>query len=357
MPPPRDKDSRPQNGLSAIRDLENTAIKMRAFERFPIAFVLTNPNLDDNPIVYVNRAFEILTGYAADAAIGRNCRFLQGEDTSRRKIAELSEAISTRTPIETTITNYRADGAPFLNRLRIEPVFNDDGSLCCFLGLQRRVENDAAADPVREQLAEIQHRVKNHLQMIVSMIRLQSERAMDAAGEDYRTLAHRVETLQLLYQEMGNELPSANTSTTVPMGAYVSRIASAIGHLEGRENVRLNIRTESFDVSVDTAARVGLVASEVITNAFQHAFPEGRAGLVEVTLNQLSSGVMRLQISDDGIGLPDHIRWPNTNSMGGSIVKTLIDGINAKLSVVGGVTGTGVIIDIPSFGETNSSAN
>ncbi len=338
--------------------LASTTLKLRAFERFPIAFVLTNPNIEDNPIVYVNRAFENLTGYSTDAAVGRNCRFLQGENTDDADTDYIREQVAAREPAECTLLNYRADGTSFYNRLRIEPIFDEDGTLTCFLGLQQRVDAvSPLPDKISTQLKEVQHRVKNHLQMIVSMIRLQSERVQDAAGENYQALAHRVETLQLLYQEMGDGA-AASPLSTIPMGAYVSRIASAIGHLEGRENVRLNIRTEPFDVSVDTAARVGLVASEVITNAFQHAFADHRAGLVEVSLKHLSHGVMRLEVMDDGIGMTPGNQWPeNTNSMGGSIVKTLVDGINAKLTVTQGITGTSVIIDIPFSGETNSEAN
>lgn len=360
---PDEKGQEGTNGANkgsqdATRNATITTLKMRAFERFPIAFVLTNPNLEDNPIIYVNHAFETLTGYAADAAVGRNCRFLQGPDTADADCQKLRDAIKAREAVSLTLLNYRADGRAFYNRLRIEPIYSDDGSVSCFLGLQQRAERSAGEnETVTYQLQEIQHRVKNHLQMIVSMIRLQSERPHDAAEQDYRALAHRVETLQLLYQEM-SDIPSSQTGrSSVPMGAYVSRIASAIGHLEGRENVRLNIRTESFDVSVDTAARVGLIASEIITNAFQHAFVDSRGGLVEVTLRHLSQGVMRLEVMDDGVGMSENTAWPNTNSMGGSIVRTLADGISAKLSVTRGVTGTAVIVDIPFAGETNLGAN
>lgn len=319
-------------------------LKARAFERFPIAFVLTNPKIDDNPIVYVNRAFEQLTGYAADSAIGHNCRFLQGEKTDKSTVKALGDAIRAAQPHRTELINYRADGSTFRNELSIEPIHDDQGQLVAFLGLQRDAERRSPPqDQVTEQLQEIQHRVKNHLQMVVSMIRLQSERADHAASVDYATLAYRVETLQLLYQEMNK----GDEDAEVPMGAYISRIATTIGHLEGRENIRLNISTESFYVPVETAARVGLLASEIITNSYQHAFEGRSAGLVQVSLQQLSNGVMRLEIMDDGIGLPTDINWPNGNTMGASIVTSLLQGIEGTMNIARGVAGTTVSVDVP----------
>ena len=81
------------------------------------------------------------------------------------------------------------------------------------------------------QLAEVQHRVKNHLAMIVSMIRLQA-RSSEAA-EDFTVLARRIEALQLLYQELSETGVASTGRDEVPLGAYVSRIAAAVGHLDG----------------------------------------------------------------------------------------------------------------------------
>lgn len=331
--------------MTQLNDGALERLKIGAFERFPIAFVLTNPNMEDNPIVYVNRAFEQLTGYASDAAIGRNCRFLQGEKTDPLTVNALREAIRNEESHQTELLNYRADGSTFVNELFIEPIYDDAGNLSAFLGLQRGQSDKPGADNrVQQQLQEIQHRVKNHLQMVVSMIRLQSQKTSGReASVDYAALAYRVETLQLLYQEMNK----ADGDVEVPMGAYVSRIATTIGHLEGRENIRLNIDTESFYVPVDTAARVGLMASEIITNSYQHAFDGRAAGLVEVKLKQLSGGVMRLEVMDDGIGMPRELKWPNSNTMGAGIVQSLIGGLNGQLDISRGVAGTSVSVDVP----------
>ncbi|MEM9286394.1 MAG: PAS domain-containing protein [Pseudomonadota bacterium] len=330
-------------------------LKAKAFERFPIAFVLTNPNIKDNPIVYVNRSFERLTGYAAEAAIGRNCRFLQGPKSDPTEVSAIREAIANGEPHHGVILNYRADGTTFRNELSMEPIFDEDGHLSAFLGLQRDADaHNLDRERVERQLKEIQHRVKNHLQMVVSMIRLQSQKADEGIPTiDYAALAYRVETLQLLYQEMNKSEEDA----AVPMGAYVSRIATTIGHLEGRENIRLNINTESFFVSVETAARIGLLSSEIITNAFQHAFVGRAAGLVQVSLKQLSGGIMRLEVMDDGIGLPEEINWPQGNTMGASVVRALLQGVEGTMNVARGRAGTTMSIDVPLHDGSSEHAN
>ena len=98
-----------------------------AFSRSTVAMVLTDPRQDDNPIIYVNRAFERMTGYSAAAAVGRNCRFLQGDQTSARDIDALRRALAEEQEISLDLLNYRADGEPFMNRLIISPIRNEDG--------------------------------------------------------------------------------------------------------------------------------------------------------------------------------------------------------------------------------------
>jgi len=98
--------------------------------------IITDPTIGDNPIVFVNAAFSKLTGYHHDEIIGRNCRFLQGEDTDREDVARLRAAVDGRRSIELDLLNYRKDCTTFWNRLLVSPVFNDDGELTYFFASQ-----------------------------------------------------------------------------------------------------------------------------------------------------------------------------------------------------------------------------
>ncbi|RDZ44826.1 hybrid sensor histidine kinase/response regulator [Haloferax sp. Atlit-10N] len=108
----------------------------RAIDEAPIGVVLTDPSQADNPIVYANDEFTDLTGYSRDEAIGRNCRFLQGEATDEAAVAELRAAINEREPVTTELLNYRKDGTEFWNRVRVAPIFDDDGAVDLFVGFQ-----------------------------------------------------------------------------------------------------------------------------------------------------------------------------------------------------------------------------
>ncbi|MGR3468634.1 MAG: PAS domain-containing protein, partial [Shimia sp.] len=305
------------------------------------------PRLEDNPIVYVNRAFEEVTGYSQAAAVGRNCRFLQGEGTDLADVQALARAIKQEEEISLDLLNFRANGVAFRNRLIVSPVKDDDGKLVYFLGIQKDIGDgtrDLAGEAADEQMQEIQHRVKNHLAMIVGLIRLQSRSADNP--ETFSSLARRVEGLQLLYEEM--EVASGLDSEMIPAGTYLSRVANGVAHLDGRRGIRVNIQIEPISVSIDTATRLGLALSEVLTNAFQHAFDGLDEGVVEVRLTALAAGGMRLSISDDGNGIPEGVDWPSTNSLGGRIVSGLVEDLQGTLKVACGAAGTVVTIEVPA---------
>ncbi|EAU41585.1 sensory box histidine kinase [Fulvimarina pelagi HTCC2506] len=300
------RDTNDQDGFSMPSGMSTAALS-----KLPLALVLTNPHLDDNPIIYANRAFETITGYSAGAIIGRNCRFLQGENTDPEHVRRISEALRNEEDVTVEIENYRADGTKFLNKLMITPLYDDHDNLQCFLGVQRDMTADqeaAASKRSDAALGEIQHRVKNHLSMIIGMIRMQAR--MKTSEESFSALARRIESLQLLYQEMTDAGVGSTNSEMVPLGAYVSRIASTIGHLDGRRSVRVNVDCDAITLKVDRAARIGLLFSELLTNALKHAFDGRQEGLVEARLKMLSSGVVRLTVVDDGVGLNENDTWP-----------------------------------------------
>lgn len=317
------------------------------FSASKVAMVLTNPRLKDNPIVYVNRAFEKLTGYTSDMVMGRNCRFLQGEQTSASAVEELRKAIDDGEEIATVLTNLRSNGEPFLNALLISPVADADGEVMYFVGLQSEVANDKQAERLKQfetVMAEIQHRVKNHLAMILGLIRMKARKSADP--DEFKDLSRRVESLQLLYEEMSAAALERNDGK-IKLGAYLGRVANAIAYLDSRPGVRMNIHVEPLMVDTETAVRIGLILSEVLTNAMQHAFVEQKSGLVELRVMRTDNGGMRAMVTDDGVGLPENVTWPNAEGLGGRIVQGLCDGLQATLQVTRGAVGTIVTLDVP----------
>ena len=113
---------------------------------------LSDPDQPDNPIVYANAAFELITGYEQDEIIGRNCRFLQGNDRGQPEIERIREALRTHEPVTVTLRNYRKDGTLFYNRFSIRPLFDRAGRLIYYLGVQYDVTEQVRA---QEELARL----------------------------------------------------------------------------------------------------------------------------------------------------------------------------------------------------------
>lgn len=103
--------------------------------------LITDAVAHDNPIVFANHAFEVLTGYPHDQILGKNCRFLQGPGTDTQTVARIREAIAECRRFDGDILNYRKDEAPFWNRLAIGPVRTKSGDRRYFVGMQMDVSH------------------------------------------------------------------------------------------------------------------------------------------------------------------------------------------------------------------------
>ena len=113
---------------------------------------LSDPDREDNPLVYVNEAFEFITGYGQEEVIGRNCRFLQNEDHDQEGIELIRQAIRDGKSATTTLRNYRKDGTLFYNQFTIRPLFDRRGKLIYYLGIQHDVTNQVEAEAELKQL-------------------------------------------------------------------------------------------------------------------------------------------------------------------------------------------------------------
>jgi len=104
-----------------------------------MSVVFSNPALPDNPMIFVSDEFEAQTGYSPEEAVGRNCRFLQGPGTDPHAVEAIRQALKAETRFTIDILNYRKDGTPFMNRLRLRPIYDTDGTLMFFAGAQNPV--------------------------------------------------------------------------------------------------------------------------------------------------------------------------------------------------------------------------
>jgi PAS domain S-box-containing protein len=154
-------------------------------EASPIATVLTNPRLPDNPVIAANPAFCALTGYPLSEIIGRTCRFLAGEGTEPWQTQLVRDAIASLKPSLTELLNYRKDGSAFRNALLIAPLFDAHGEVEYFLGSQVEVGEGSARPLV------IRERRASHLLQALSARQREVLREM-AAGHPNKQIAWRL---------------------------------------------------------------------------------------------------------------------------------------------------------------------
>ena len=136
--------------------------KLRLLDRAVTAstnsIVITDPNQFDDPLVYVNPAFERTTGYPAEEALGRNCRFLQGEDHDQPALEELRTAIYEERHCTVVLRNYRKDGTLFWNELSVYPVRDEKGHMTNFVGVQNDVTERIRAEEVFSEIRRAERR-------------------------------------------------------------------------------------------------------------------------------------------------------------------------------------------------------
>ena len=122
---------------------------------------LSDPDQEDNPIVYANKAFEKITGYSQEETVGRNCRFLQGQERDQEELQQVREAIKNAKPVEVTLKNFRKNGELFYNRLSITPLFDNEGHLIYFLGVQYDVTEQVLAQQEIKTLTDALNTLQN----------------------------------------------------------------------------------------------------------------------------------------------------------------------------------------------------
>jgi len=133
-------------------------LKERAINEAPVGITIADATTEDNPLTFINEAFSELTGYPAEEVLGRNCRFLQGEQTSPEPVATMREAIEAEDPVSVELRNYRKDGEEFWNQIDVAPVRNEDGEVTHYVGFQTDVtERKRAERRARRRAEELEH--------------------------------------------------------------------------------------------------------------------------------------------------------------------------------------------------------
>jgi PAS domain S-box-containing protein len=326
--------------LLATPDLAD-ALESEQFRRFldqiPIAIVVSELKSRER-IVYANPEFEKLSGQTAAEVEGKSWNHLHGRGDGEETERKLGAAVAEASDFVGTFRIERAGCEPAIVDAYSNVIQDDDGSPAFRLvalvdvSAHEKVQREELEQLVRDKdtlLREIQHRVRNNLQMITALIRLEARNApAGMATAPFDRLAGRIESVQLLYQSLSQDAQEDE----IDLGVYLSQIASAVIRSHAVDGIRLDLKLDTYPVSVNVAMPAGLVVNELMTNALKYAFT-GRDGGT-ITVRSLADGDgCRVVVADDGVGLPDGVQWPKPGKLSSLIVRSLRENAKAGIEV------------------------
>lgn len=292
----------------------------------------------DVPLVYVNPAFERLTGYSFEEAVGRNCRFLQGPETDRHAVRAISEAIAGRRSVITNLLNYRKNGTAFWNRFQLSPIFENGDDLVGYLGVQIDMTQDAtfATTEVErarlEGLGQLAGSVAHDLANTIQPILLLAEQLgclVHSLPEESRPEAERSLEIMLEHAKFGQSVVSQvlnfasrqlTRGTPVDLLPLVRNAVDFAKHqLPGSAEIQVSPGTDALALGVQTEmdeTTLRLIFMNLFNNAAQAFVGPGRMTVEarRVALNDSdgkelglpAGGYGRIDVSDNGSGIPAH---------------------------------------------------
>jgi PAS domain S-box-containing protein len=329
------------------------AIETEEFKLFldhlPIGIVISKRLRGDHRIVFANKAYEHMTGQRIADLRGRDWSILDAFIDEDDPSVTMTQALLKWEDYLGTFRLERPE--PILIEGYSSIIENEDGiesyRIVAIIDVtaRERAQREEFARKLHDKdilLQELQHRVKNNLQLITALIRLDSRRQREGDSINLDSLAGRVEALQLLYRDLSAD----GLGQTVDLGHYLSEIASAVMHTYAVDGIRLDLKVDHTPVSINVAMPVGLIVNELLTNAFKYAFKGRKAGTLIVRCLHEEDSKYRIVAGDDGIGLPEGITWPIQGKLGALIVQTLRENAQADLKVeTAPGKGTRVVID------------
>lgn len=296
-----------------------------AFKATRMPMIITDPRQHDNPIIFCNKAFNDLSGYSNDELIGRNCRMLQGKETDPATISKIRQAIASEESVAVDILNYRKDGTTFWNALFVSPVRDASGEVIYFFASQldftnikskeaelasarhsaeQEVENrtrdlSEALEAKTMLVHEVDHRVKNNLLTIASIVKLQAKMTTDeTVRKTLRSVLDRVEALSTVQRK----LFTAEDVGRFDVSEFANElVVDLVGSLK-RDDIRFTTDLSPVLVPASKASALALIVNEVVGDAVRRGLSDG-GGEIHLEVRRLN-GHFLFRITDTVTPVP-----------------------------------------------------
>jgi PAS domain S-box-containing protein len=329
--------------LSAIVDI---SARKRQEERFrlvveaaPNAMVMIGAM---GRIEMVNTQAERVFGYARAELLGQPVEMLVPERFRHRhpalRGAFFADPRSRPMGTGSDLYGLKKDGSEFPVEIGLNPIETDEGPmvLSAIVDISDRKQKEerirAALKEKDVLLGEIHHRVKNNLQIVGSLLDLQSAQVSDPfVLQVLRDGQNRIRSMALIHQTLYQSNDFAEVDFSQFLDALVPRLVGSFG--VDPERIRLAMAPTTVRLPINSAVPCGLIVNELVTNAFKHAFPDGRAGEIALDLTAEADGRVCLAVSDDGVGLPDDFEVGQTTTLGLQLIALLADQLGGTLTI------------------------
>ena len=337
--------------VESLLDTPNLAAALESdrFKQFldhvPVAIAVSELHPSET-VTYANLEFERLVGQPVAEIVGRSWRALPGIAAPVGDDRLLRDAVKDDSEYIGEFIIEREAGA--VNVSAWSNIIEDETGRPIFrlvaLASAAGPEAGAGSKALQDNdvlLRELQHRVKNNLQMITALIRLEARNVPDGAtGERFEKLAGRISALAVLYDALARETSNDN----IDLGAYLGQIATSVMQAHSVEGIRIDMKLDSWSVSINVAMPAGLVVNELLTNSLKHAFLGREGGTVKLH-GLIDEDGYHILFNDDGVGLPAGAIWPKPGTLGAIIVQSLKQNTSAKVEV-GSSPGHGMRVTI-----------
>ena len=331
--------------------------KLRLLERAVTAstnsIVISDPNQPDDPLVYVNPAFERTTGYTAEEVLGRNCRFLQDEDRDQPAVGELRAAVHEGRHCSVVLRNYRKDGTLFWNELSIYPVRDEKRRVTNFVGVQNDITERIRTEEILSEIRRTERRrIARDLHDIVLQDlsgALQSLRLTDLQAKGsgmVLDLGEELEALGRASSGLRSAIYDLRRERERPFLESVESLVELNQLATPEREIRLIVE-DGFSVGLRTKASIELlrILQEALANVRRHS----AATIVEVGLRTDDQAIL-LEVSDDGRGFdPGSARA----GIGLSAMRERVEELGGEIEVSSRPgEGTEVTVRVPLGGGT-----
>ena len=308
-----------------------------AVQQSPESIIITNL---DGKIEYVNRGFIELTGYASEEVIGANPRMLQSGFTPFEIYKDMWDSILNGRVWYGELLNKKKNSDLYWQSVSITPIKNAENKITHYLSIQENITEKKAKDEklrnsLKEKetmLKEIHHRVKNNLQIVSSLLKLQSQFLKNK--DDiliFEDSQRRIRAMSLIHQNLYN---SENLSS-IDFGDYVKKLVRDLfaSFNVPSAKVSYDIKIDGIFLDIETSIPCGLLINELVSNSLKYAFNGSGDSVVSISLDREDETGYKLMVGDNGKGIPADIDFRKTNSLGLQLVCSLTEQLEGTITL------------------------